>query len=375
MPYQSTDELPEQTRRLTDKEKRAFMKAFNSAVSDGKGEQSAFRIAWKAAKQSGERSEDETTEKSMTEFRAVGDISKVDDDNRQVFGWASVVDIDGQKIVDKQNDWTEAEDLEKAAYDYVMSSRIGGTMHQREVDKSRPKATSTMIESFVVTPEKVEKMGLPQGSLPLGWWTGFQINDEQTWGLVKSGKLGSFSIHGSGRRTPADVSKNEKLGGSRHMIAKGELAENLARVWHLSGRDPVTFTKAMAVVADAAHERGLPSAFFYGQVVKHLIGTHEQKDHDPTKGKGHSRSQHEGLTRQYHGLPGSAGDGNGVIDQGMKEFGVSEQGLAEMFHASGAQDLDDLRAWKKDQETKRRETTSKRLQERDKQTLAKYLLE
>lgn len=61
MPYDSTKDLPKQASDLTSKEKRAFKHAFNSAVSDGKSEKSAFRIAWAAAKQAGERSPEETT--------------------------------------------------------------------------------------------------------------------------------------------------------------------------------------------------------------------------------------------------------------------------------------------------------------------------
>lgn len=51
MPYSSTKDLPAQTKSLTAKEKRAFLKAFNSAVAAGKSEAVAFRIAWKAAKE------------------------------------------------------------------------------------------------------------------------------------------------------------------------------------------------------------------------------------------------------------------------------------------------------------------------------------
>lgn len=50
MPYESVSDLPEQTEELSSKQKRAFLKAFNSAVDDGKSEKSAFRIAWSAAK-------------------------------------------------------------------------------------------------------------------------------------------------------------------------------------------------------------------------------------------------------------------------------------------------------------------------------------
>lgn len=128
-----------------------------------------------------------------------GEIAKMDTDRRQVFGWASVVEVNGEPVVDLQGDFITVDEIEKAAYSYVQKSRKGGDMHQREGDG--PKHVSDMIESFVVTPEKIEKMGLP-ASTPVGWWVGFQVNDDETWNLVKSGKRTGFSVHGRGKREP-----------------------------------------------------------------------------------------------------------------------------------------------------------------------------
>jgi len=131
-----------------------------------------------------------------------GEFAKFDIDKRQVFGWASIVELNGEPVVDLQGDYITAEEIEKAAYDYVVKSRKGGDMHRREQheDGERPFHASDMIESFMVTPEKVEQMGLPAGSLPTGWWVGYQVHDEETWNLVKSGKRSGFSIHGRGKR-------------------------------------------------------------------------------------------------------------------------------------------------------------------------------
>lgn len=55
MPYDSVDELPEsQTDQYSDKQKRAFLKAFNSAVDDGRDEQTAFKVAHSAAQDAGD---------------------------------------------------------------------------------------------------------------------------------------------------------------------------------------------------------------------------------------------------------------------------------------------------------------------------------
>jgi hypothetical protein len=130
-----------------------------------------------------------------------GEISKVDEDKRQVFGWASIVEMNGEKVVDLQGDYIAIDEVEKSAYEYVHKSRKGGDMHLRD-NFGEPKVGSHMIESFVVTPEKKEALGLP-AEMPTGWWVGYQVNDDELWGKVKSGERTGFSIHGRGVRTPA----------------------------------------------------------------------------------------------------------------------------------------------------------------------------
>jgi hypothetical protein len=127
-----------------------------------------------------------------------GEISKMDTDKRQVFGFALVTHVDGEPVIDRQGDYTPLEEIEKSAYTYVIESRKGGDMHRR--DGENPLHTSDLIESFVITPEKLSKMGLAEDALPHGWWVGFKVNDDQQWDDVKTGKRTSFSIHGSGRR-------------------------------------------------------------------------------------------------------------------------------------------------------------------------------
>jgi Putative phage serine protease XkdF len=137
-----------------------------------------------------------------------GEISKVDDDKRLAFGFASVVSVGGVPVLDRQGDVISQDEIEKAAYDYVIKSRKGGNMHARTLDEygqDAPHSVSDLVESFVITDEKVAKMGLPEET-PRGWWVGFKIHDEDTWQMVKKGERTGFSIHGRGRRvdTPVD---------------------------------------------------------------------------------------------------------------------------------------------------------------------------
>lgn len=130
------------------------------------------------------------------DLRVPGEIVKTDPAKQHVFGWAYVThDKAGDLNIDKSGDFADdIEEIEKAAYDYVLSSRAG------DADHTNVKGAE-MIESLVFTPEKIEKMGLPAGSIPLGWWVGFHVQDEGTWKRVEKGELTSFSVHGSGVRT------------------------------------------------------------------------------------------------------------------------------------------------------------------------------
>jgi hypothetical protein len=131
-----------------------------------------------------------------------GEIAKMDTEKRQVFGWASIIEIDGKPVVDLQGDIMDLDTIEKAAYEYVVSSRKGGNQHAKT--DTGPKHVSDLVESFVITPEKKEQMGLPD-DVPTGWWVGFKVNDEETWRQVKNGERKEFSIHGAGVRKSVEI--------------------------------------------------------------------------------------------------------------------------------------------------------------------------
>lgn len=132
-------------------------------------------------------------------------ISKSDTDKKQVFGWASVaLTEDGDQIEDWQGDMIDPEDLEQAAYEYVRLYRDGGEMHEPS-----KRIVATLIESVVFTPEKLAAMGIPEGTLPVGWWIGFQILDDDVWAKIKDGTYSMFSIEGEAERVEVDTGENE----------------------------------------------------------------------------------------------------------------------------------------------------------------------
>jgi len=143
-----------------------------------------------------------TASRGSGSFKVEARVSKALEDKRQVYGWASITEVDGKPVVDLQGDYVTIEEIEKAAHAYISKSRKGGDMHLR--DGEGPKHVADLIESVVITPEKKEALGLPANS-PTGWWVGFQVHDDATWDLVKKGDRPMFSIHGSGRRQEVEI--------------------------------------------------------------------------------------------------------------------------------------------------------------------------
>ena len=81
-------------------------------------------------------------------------ITKKDDEKQYAFGWAKIaVTVDGEQLVDRQEDLVASEDLEETAYKFVEFYREAGEMHERG-------GAGILIESIVFTAEKMRVMGL-----------------------------------------------------------------------------------------------------------------------------------------------------------------------------------------------------------------------
>lgn len=120
------------------------------------------------------------------------------EERRLVFGWASVsVTTDGTPLIDHQQDIIDPEDLESAAYEYVLNFRDCGEEHIPDLRKK-----ARLVESCVFTEEKQAAMGIPSGTLPVGWWIGFYVDDDAAWEKIKDGTYKMFSIEGTARRVP-----------------------------------------------------------------------------------------------------------------------------------------------------------------------------
>ena len=134
-------------------------------------------------------------------------IAKMDPDQRLVFGWASIsFTADGEQLEDLQHDIIDPADLEEAVYDYVLHFRDTGEEHRPHLRKK-----GKLVESCVFTAEKQKAMGIPEGILPVGWWIGFKIEDDEAWEKVKNGTYKMFSIEGKAQRVPVEKAAPERF--------------------------------------------------------------------------------------------------------------------------------------------------------------------
>lgn len=126
----------------------------------------------------------------MSEIKFNAEIIEKKEDQRLVFGWASVIEKDGETVVDSQGDTISEQELEKAFYDFVLNARAAGEMHVR-------KDAGTLVECIVFTKEKQKALGIDLGQV--GAWVGFKL-DGNTFAKVKDGTYKMFSIGGTGVR-------------------------------------------------------------------------------------------------------------------------------------------------------------------------------
>ena len=136
-----------------------------------------------------------------------------------MFGWASIaVTVDGTQLEDRQHDVIDPEDLEEAAYEYVLHFRDAGEEHAESLRKK-----GRLVESCVLTREKQAAMGIPEGAVPEGWWIGFRIDDDAAWEKVKDGTYRMFSIEGTAERTPVEKATQKPTGCGVLVVRDGKV--------------------------------------------------------------------------------------------------------------------------------------------------------
>jgi hypothetical protein len=128
-------------------------------------------------------------------------ITKINEELRTVYGWASVNTEKGTIVTDHQDDQVEDAEIIKAAHDFMTNSRHGGLLHAR-TDAGHAHRGGDIVESLVMTPDVQKALGIDIGKT--GWFIGYRVDDDDAWALVKCKPpvLKAFSIGGRARRVP-----------------------------------------------------------------------------------------------------------------------------------------------------------------------------
>lgn len=137
----------------------------------------------------------ETVPVDESVYLSVGfDVYKARDDQQLVSGWANVaLDKNGEAPLDWQDDVIAPETLEKAAIQFMMDYRGSGEMHKGN-------SKGTVVESIVLTKEKQQAIGIPDGTVPEGWFITVKVHDPEVFAKVKNGTYKMFSIQGTAKR-------------------------------------------------------------------------------------------------------------------------------------------------------------------------------
>ena len=123
----------------------------------------------------------------MTEQQTTMKVLALNEEQRLVYGWFSVVEKDGEPVVDTQGHIIQAGVLQKAVHDFIMQSRVGKVMHEGG-------QASVLVDSMVFTKDVQKALGIDLGMV--GWFGAFKVLNDETWKAVKKGELPAFSIGG-----------------------------------------------------------------------------------------------------------------------------------------------------------------------------------
>jgi hypothetical protein len=119
-----------------------------------------------------------------------GSIFRVDEEQRMVWGWASVTKVNGEYVVDRHGHVITSEVMLSAATAFMEKTiRKAKTEHYGDV-------VGAVIHSLPMTQEIAKALGI--SCEKEGWIIGMKIYDDGVWEMVKAGEFPAFSIGGQG---------------------------------------------------------------------------------------------------------------------------------------------------------------------------------
>ena len=118
-------------------------------------------------------------------------ILKVDEEQRIIYGWASVTTYKGDLVVDLQGDVIKTDTLHKAINEFMKGVRVGKLNHSGE-------QVGQIVHSFPMSKEICAALGIQSDKE--GWITGYHVTDDTLWKQVKAGEFAEMSIGGRAQK-------------------------------------------------------------------------------------------------------------------------------------------------------------------------------
>ena len=145
--------------------------------------------SWKGKKRSEMTKEElaacEKARATCPKVKKTVEIAKVDTDQRLIYGVVLVPDVE-----DLQGDICSKEDIQEAAHDYLVNSRLIKAQHRAPTD-------ADVVECYIAPVD----IPLGKGIVPAGSWVMVtKVNSNAMWTAIKKGDITGYSIGGRGTR-------------------------------------------------------------------------------------------------------------------------------------------------------------------------------
>jgi hypothetical protein len=132
-----------------------------------------------------------TTVSETTKSEQSIKILKIDEEQRIIYGWASVTTYKGELVVDLQGDVIKTDTLHKSINEFMKGVRVGKLNHSGE-------QVGQIVHSFPMSKEICAALEIQ--SEKEGWITGYHVTDDTLWEKVKAGDYAEFSIGGRAQK-------------------------------------------------------------------------------------------------------------------------------------------------------------------------------
>lgn len=137
-------------------------------------------------------------------------LVKSDDEKRIGYYWLSVVETkEGKLLQDSYGHVIKESAMEDGSHFFMKHHRKVGFRHMdangQRTGSDNVVKVGTVTASMPLTKELAAALGIPAGTLPVGWLVGVSFEDEDVWQAAKAGLLPEASLGGDGAMEEVDI--------------------------------------------------------------------------------------------------------------------------------------------------------------------------